>query len=104
MLLFAAVCMMAGCANLRLDDGRDGFVSLADAVPDAILEIRCDGKSLAVRYRGWVCSYATDSAIVDTGRTCCNRNGRYRVFEARGKKSLTVKAFISKTQRQQGEK
>ena len=39
-LLFAAVCMMAGCANLRLDDGRDGFVSLAEAVPDAILEIR----------------------------------------------------------------
>ena len=40
LVLFAAVCMMAGCANLRVDDGRDGFVSLAEAVPDAILEIR----------------------------------------------------------------
>ena len=39
-MLVAAVCTMAGCANLRVGDGRDGFVSLAEAVPDAILEIR----------------------------------------------------------------
>ena len=39
-MLFAAVCMAAGCASVRMKDGRDGFVSLAKAVPDAILEIR----------------------------------------------------------------
>lgn len=38
--LFAAVCMAAGCASVRMKDGRDGFVSLAEAVPDVILEIR----------------------------------------------------------------
>lgn len=38
--MLAAVCTMAGCANLRIDYRRDGFVSLAEAVPDVILEIR----------------------------------------------------------------
>ena len=64
-------------------------------------EIRCDGKSLAVSYRGWTCSYLTDGEIVDAGRTCCNRNGRYRVFEARGVKRLSVRVEIRK-ERQQG--
>ena len=57
-------------------------------------EVSCDGKSLDVRYRGWVCRYTTDGAIVDTGAVCCNRNGRYRVFEARGVKSLAVRVSI----------
>ena len=57
-------------------------------------EVSCDGKSLDVRYRGWVCRYTTDGAIADTGAVCCNRNGRYRVFEARGVKSLAVRVSI----------
>jgi len=57
-------------------------------------EISCDGKSLRVRYGGWVCSYTTDGEIRDTGSVCCNRNGRYRVFEATGKKSLSVRVSI----------
>jgi D-alanyl-D-alanine dipeptidase len=40
LMMIAAVCMMAGCASLRPNDGRDGFVALAEAVPDVILEIR----------------------------------------------------------------
>ncbi len=57
-------------------------------------EIRCDGKWLSVRYRGWECAYETDGGIADTGTVCCNRNGRYRVFEARGKDALCVKVEI----------
>ena len=56
--------------------------------------VSCDGKTLSVRYGGWVCRYETDGAIHDTGRTCCNRNGRYRAFEARGEKSLAVRVSI----------
>ena len=29
-MLFAAVCMAVGCASVRMKDGRDGFVSLAE--------------------------------------------------------------------------
>ena len=61
---------------------------------EASTEVSCDGKSLAIRYRGWVCRYATDGTIVDTGAVCCNHNGRYRVFEARGTKSVSVKVVI----------
>jgi hypothetical protein len=59
-------------------------------------EISCIGKSLVVHYRGWICSYLTDGTLVDTGRTCSNRNGRYRVFEARGEKSMSVTVSIRK--------
>ena len=58
-------------------------------------EITCDGKSLTVRYRGWLCSYSTDGAIVDTGDVCSNRNGRYRVFKAQGNGALMVHIAIS---------
>ncbi|MBR2839636.1 MAG: hypothetical protein IKE55_12690 [Kiritimatiellae bacterium] len=57
-------------------------------------EISCSGKSLVVRYRGWICSYLTDGSLADTGRVCCNRNGRYRAFEARGDKGLSVAVSI----------
>ena len=52
------------------------------------------GKSLTIAYHGWICRYETDGKIVDTGRSACNRNGRYRRFEARGEKKLTVKVAI----------
>lgn len=57
-------------------------------------EIVRSGKTLVVRYRGWACSYLTDGELVDTGRVRCNRNGRYRVFEARGVKSVSVTVEI----------
>ena len=60
-------------------------------------EVVCDGRTLKVAYRGWVCTYSTDGEIVDTGRICCNRNGRYRAFEARGENSLTVWIDIRKS-------
>ena len=34
LMLFAAVCMAAECASMRMREGREGFVSLAEAVPD----------------------------------------------------------------------
>ena len=52
------------------------------------------GKTLSVSYGGWTCRYVTDGEIVDTGKTYCNRNGRYRAFEARGVKNLTVDVTI----------
>ena len=36
----AFAALLAGCASLRTGENTDGFVMLADAVPDAILEIR----------------------------------------------------------------
>ena len=57
-------------------------------------EVVCDGRTLKVSYRGWVCTYSTDGKIVDTGKICCNRNGRYRAFEARGENRLTVRIDI----------
>ena len=58
-------------------------------------EIVPDGKTLAIRYRGWTCTYTTDGVITDTGKTFYNRNGRYRAFEARGDKSLKVDVAIT---------
>ena len=63
-------------------------------------EIACDGKSLSVRYRGWLCCYSTDGTIVDTGDVCCNRNGRYRVFKAQGENALSVRVEIVGTTHQ----
>ena len=57
-------------------------------------DVSCDGKTLSIGYRGWICRYETDGAIADTGKVCCNRNGRYRVFEARGDRSLVVRVAI----------
>ncbi len=53
-------------------------------------EIVQKGKTLAICYRGWTCMYTTDGEIVDVGKEFCNRNGRYRAFEARGEKSVAV--------------
>ena len=39
-------------------------------------------------------AYETDGEIADTGTVCCNRNGRYRVFEGRGNDVLCVKVEI----------
>ncbi len=58
--------------------------------------IKADERTLTVAYRGWICGYETDGKIVDTGRNACNRNGRYRRFEARGEKKLTVRATIER--------
>ena len=59
-------------------------------------QIAASEKTLTVAYRGWKCVYETDGTIVDTGRSACNRNGRYRRFEARGEKRLTVRAVIER--------
>ena len=57
-------------------------------------DIVCDGRRLVVRYGGWECVTETDGEIADTGLVCCNRNGRYRVFEARGNRRLAVSIAI----------
>ena len=57
-------------------------------------EILHDDHSLAIRHQGWECRYETDGAIVDTGLVSCNRNGRYRVFEARGENRIRVRIVL----------
>ena len=58
--------------------------------------IACADNVLTIRYGGWRCVYVADGKIADTGVVCCNRNGRYRAFEARGKNRLVVKVSIEK--------
>ncbi len=57
-------------------------------------EILHDDHSLTIRLGGWECRYETDGAIADTGLVACNRNGRYRVFEARGENRLRVRIVL----------
>lgn len=57
-------------------------------------EIALRGHVLEVSYQGWTCVYETNGRIFDVGQVCCNRNGRYRVFEARGKDALEVRVTI----------
>ncbi len=59
-------------------------------------QIEAAERTLTVAYRGWVCRYETNGEIVDTGRSACNRNGRYRRFEARGADSLEVKITLER--------
>ena len=59
-------------------DGREGT------------QIVATEKTLTIAYRGWKCVYETDGTIVDTRPSACNRNGRYRRFEARGRNRLNV--------------
>lgn len=79
-----------------------GAGSVAMRLPAFAFDGACEttvtsaGKRLAVRYRGWTATYETDGAIVDTGATCWNRNGRYRVFEARGENAVTVSITIER--------
>ncbi len=58
--------------------------------------VSCEGSVLAVSYRGWKCVCRTDGTIVDTGMLCCNRNGRYRAFEAHGNGRLSVNVSIER--------
>lgn len=60
-------------------------------------DIKSNGKTLSVGYKGWTCLYMADGEIVDTGTSACNRNGRYRVFEARGNGVLHVQILIVPT-------
>ena len=59
--------------------------------------VRCDGRSLEISYKGWVCKYtALEGRIFDTGGSAENRNGRYRRYELRGEGALRVKVSIEK--------
>lgn len=62
--------------------------------------IDCDGKTLAVSYRGWTCRYGTDGTLADTGEIFGNRNGRYRLFEARARDRLRVHVTIKEDRKQ----
>ncbi len=59
--------------------------------------VRCDGRSLAIAYGGWVCRYEVvgDGQVVRTDVVTSNRNGRYRRYEARGARSLSVRISIA---------
>ena len=59
-------------------------------------EIRVGERTLEVVYGGWVCRYAADGVIRDTGLTAYNRNGHYRVFVAEGDAAVAVKVEMEK--------
>ncbi len=61
-------------------------------------EITSDAQSLTVLYQGYICRYATDGKISDTGMLSRNRNGHYRVFLAEGNETLSVKIEIKKAE------
>lgn len=93
--------------NCRLaNDGMrmrlDGAGALALSIPafefdgEAATKVVNGGTSLTVSYRGWNCIYTTNGEIVDSGQSCCNRNGRYRQFEARGVKRLSLHIEIER--------
>ena len=59
--------------------------------------VSCDGRVLSVRYRNWECRFSAVSegaSIMDAGFVSCNRNGRYRAFEAHGDRRLSVRISI----------
>ena len=58
--------------------------------------IENSGRTLAIRYCGWMCRYLLEQGdtIRDTGKTGCNRNGHYKIFRAEGKNDLTVRITI----------
>lgn len=56
--------------------------------------IDCNGKVLAISYRGWTCRYETDGTLADTGEIFGNRNGHYRLFEVQAKDRLCVHVTI----------
>ena len=58
--------------------------------------IRCDGKTLEIRYEGWCCRYRTDGHFVDTGQTYANRNGHFRRYDAVGRNRLRLHCRIFK--------
>ena len=60
-------------------------------------DVRCDGRALTISYGGWVCRYEVvgDGQIVRTDAVTSNRNGRYRRYEARGSRSLSVRISIA---------
>ncbi len=97
--------------NLRLDyliDGSGVSITfdrqgkLAHMLPalcfdgETETEITCDGHSLSIAYRGWVCRYTTDGQIEDSGEIGRNRNGHYRLFRAVGQDGLRVHIEIFK--------
>lgn len=60
-------------------------------------KVACDGKTLTIEYRGYVCKYtALRGEIADSALTCANRNGRYRRFLATGENAIEVKVTISR--------
>ena len=95
--------------RVRLEDtGLSMSLAGSDAVALTLPAFQSDGceetqidateKRLSVSYRGWRCVYelVSDGEIFDTGRSACNRNGRYRRFEARGAGRLNVHVSIER--------
>ena len=58
-------------------------------------KVFCDGRSLSVVYKGWVCKYTVKGGrIEEDPAECGNRNGAYRRFVAKGKAGMTVRVAI----------
>lgn len=53
-------------------------------------------KSLEVSYKGWICRYVTDGNIINTQKTCSNRNGFYNKYLICADKEINLKIEIIK--------
>ena len=59
------------------------------------VKVFCDGRSLSIVYKGWVCKYVVRRGKIEEDPVqCSNRNGVYRRFVAKGKAGMSVFATI----------
>ena len=59
-------------------------------------EIATSETSVSVTYEGWRCTYETNGRIFTKDEYAENRNGRYRVFYAEAKDTLSLHIAIEK--------
>ena len=85
----AAALVLAGCAHFGAGSGREGFVSLAEAVPDAILEIRYYSTYNFVgdRIEGYLepcalLSKEAAAALKAASDECVRRGYRLKIYDA----------------------
>ncbi len=83
------VTAMTGCAHMGADGGRDKFVAVGEAVPDAIMEIRYYSTYNFVGERidgyEWPCALLTKEAAKALRRAsdeCVRRGYRLKIYDA----------------------
>ena len=96
-MLHQKLTMEGGIRIVTESDGLTGLMLPIFAFDGAnYTEVAHTKNSVAVHYQGWVCRYNTDGKIADTGFTCTNRNGQYRIFRAEGSGAVAVNITIDR--------
>ena len=96
-MLHQKLTMDGGIRIVTESDGLTGLMLPIFAFDGAHhTEVTHTENCVAVRYQDWVCRYSTDGRIEDTGLTCTNRNGQYRIFRAEEMSSVAVNITIER--------